>query len=1334
MIHTFFRLSGATLLFFLILTSRGASQTILTEPEAGEKAVERPYEMAEAKRVEPMPPTIRFDQLRGWRMRMEGGEEAILQATRTQNVWNRPVARLHYRREAPARTPPRIFFVPPFGILLPVGADCVDMWVYGNRWHTDPVEGTPPVQIRLHLRDSIGKMHDVLVETVNWREWFLVHRRLPKGMRFPVLLEYIEISGGTQSEWRDLYFDSVYFYQEPFPQLQFARRPQRNLTLLEGQSPGANTGPGRLPFPTREETILPMQLSGSFRNDVSEESRNIYMFNYQGSDCLITYHFEALKGLQGIRAAVDNAPAGVMFINGGVRRAVGRVGGGLTSVQQVGSVVIASYTDGTELRLRLWQKSLVVDVINRSGQAVELQLGRIIGLKQPRTVWIPFITCGATNPSVLLSRAGTRWVFTSLWVDWYRSNGSELYGAEYASGSSALINGGVRYLAKTDGRRNPLYERLFLTVSPDILEVLPTIPNPVGLHAAEAADRLWQGAPGPKDYDVQVKASRRLIAYGIAKMILGNHENTWRDAGESFTLRENAAPQKGGNAALQRYVSQIRSLGWLCGLYTNYCSIAPVNKYWGPSFVLRTTNNDWTIPWPRTYSLKPLWGVEFDALLAPRIKKAYDPNAAYTDVHTAAAPWYYTDYDARVPGAGTFAQTYYAYGELLRNDSRVYEGPVFSEGTFQWLYAGLTDGNHARAYTKRRLAREPLLPMFFLYQIHPKECDIGMGYTAAFCDGIPDWDAPQNLDHSVDRFLLTTLAYGNIGYLVEEKYGLQRMCRSYYMLQQVQTRYALKAPVRILYWDGKQFRTVSEAVVMDLADDRRQLYIEYPAGLELWLNDHPTEDWRIQLGPQQVTLPPAGWAVWQRDGSLLSYSALQGGGKVDYLRSPSYTYLDGRGKLFSVPEAASDGGLAISRLSDNVLQVIRISGKDVFTIRRPYGVQGVVTACEAYDAEGHLLDKPVLHESGSETQLEPVANAVRYVLRFSGKPAWSVAPAQDEGVAGSTMPLKISGLSQVNWQTAVGEVKNNQLVIPGNVPVGTWIGLRATANGESRETGLRVCSPAEWRWRVIEHSDDTHLILQPSWSLKGLGLGDFSILVKSTTGWDVDPQRFAITALSPPQELEMRLRSTAVAGYEGALQISLTGLPSPSTTTLHLRRVTQKPVVADFQNLFFSWGITRRREEAQPEPGNSGAFCRLDNGLSVGGLVKRGIFAHPPFLAGVGYTWLETEAIDLPTDPCQFHSYIGIKDGGDLSDGVLFRVAVIDEQGKVHPLAERMGYPGRWGELTGDLGAFAGQRVQIQLIADCGPNDNTTDDWACWGEPVIEFSVPRTATQVSAWS
>src|SRR5262249_42727336 len=145
-----------------------------------------------------------------------------------------------------------------------------------------------------------------------------------------------------------------------------------------------------------------------------------------------------------------------------------------------------------------------------------------------------------------------------------------------------------------------------------------------------------------------------------------------------------------------------------------------------------------------------------------------------------------------------------------------------------------------------------------------------------------------NLDRAIDRFLLHTLAYGHIGWLVEEEHGLDRTCRSYYMLQQVQARYGLKAPARVAYWDGSKLLTDSEALIQDLPRVRRQLFVESPGELRLWLNDHPTDNWTIPTsdpGPKPsdfgirisgLVLPPSGWAAVTRDRQLLAYSGLDG--------------------------------------------------------------------------------------------------------------------------------------------------------------------------------------------------------------------------------------------------------------------------------------------------------------------------------------------------------------------------------------------------------------------------------------------------------------------------
>lgn len=198
---------------------------------------------------------------------------------------------------------------------------------------------------------------------------------------------------------------------------------------------------------------------------------------------------------------------------------------------------------------------------------------------------------------------------------------------------------------------------------------------------------------------------------------------------------------------------------------------------------------------------------------------------------------------------------------------------------------------------------------------------------------------------------------------------------------------------------------VSEAIIRELPRTRRQLFVAYPGGLELWLNDHPSENWRICAEPSagrsrlravpgggtvwpasgMPTLPPAGWAAFTRDGTLFSFSALDGSNRVDYVRSPGYIYLDGRGHWFDAPEAAADGALAIRPLGKDRLEIIRISGAGAFIIRRPYQVRGACVAGEAFDVEGRRLAAPGCQDAGTETRITPIAGAVRYVLRFAAR-------------------------------------------------------------------------------------------------------------------------------------------------------------------------------------------------------------------------------------------------------------------------------------------------------------------------------------------------------------
>jgi hypothetical protein len=111
---------------------------------------------------------------------------------------------------------------------------------------------------------------------------------------------------------------------------------------------------------------------------------------------------------------------------------------------------------------------------------------------------------------------------------------------------------------------------------------------------------------------------------------------------------------------------------------------------------------------------------------------------------------------------------------------------------------------------------------------------------------------------------------------------------------------------------------------------------------------------------------------------------------------------------------------------------------------------------------------------------------------------------------------------------------------------------------------------------------------------------------------------------------------------------------------------------------------------------------------TVGGVVRDGLFAHPP---DHGRT-VALLPMTLPSEPATLKTWVGIRDGSR-SDGVQF---VVELNGR--EAARKRMLPGKWESLTADLGPWAGKPVVLALATDSdGP---FICDWAAWGEPRIE--------------
>ena len=329
----------------------------------------------------------------------------------------------------------------------------------------------------------------------------------------------------------------------------------------------------------------------------------------------------------------------------------------------------------------------------------------------------------------------------------------------------------------------------------------------------------------------------------------------------------------------------IDKLGFVYGPYNNFTDFAPVNEYWDIDHVSRTPDNQLQRAWARCYAPKPAWAVEMCERLAPIIQDKFHFNTAYCDVHTAVTPWGRVDYDYRVPGAGTFTAVFYSFGEIMLLQKKAWGGPVYSEGNHHFMYCGLTDGNYAQDQDYR-IADNPWLVDFDLRRLHDLCCNFGMGNPGMFYvrKGPEEYGG---IDAYVDRFLAATVAFGHPGFLVMTG-GFDKALRSYYMIQQLASRYTQASVEDIRYVDERGRLLDTTMAVATGAYKRSQVVVRYTNGCVVAANGNKTERMKVEAFGRKLDLPPNGYAGWSENGEVDVLSADTDGHRFDYAATPAY--------------------------------------------------------------------------------------------------------------------------------------------------------------------------------------------------------------------------------------------------------------------------------------------------------------------------------------------------------------------------------------------------------------------------------------------------------------
>ncbi len=557
------------------------------------------------------------------------------------------------------------------------------------------------------------------------------------------------------------------------------------------------------------------------------------------------------------------------------------------------------YIDYT-YKIRISDRTLIIDVEAKNGstKATGFEFDRCENANNPRNIKIPYLTLF----NLLYSDDG----YTSMFVDWEVTNASTIYPfdpGEYVvpiSNKSIRYTQKIKYYKKTDGKRNPLKERIYLTVSANIDEVLPNLAGPVAAYKNQAASRtvLSYGPPYPwllwpsNGYNYKFLDSIKNRGVNDLNVIIKQYQYYGFDRKLPDVLNELNEPDKfvlyncdkdkaGGNGGrnslkiLRNHI--VNTLGYGFALheqYVDYYTNSPtyLNPIYGYHYEANNSFDEGGKPltgWTdcqgnAAHIFKPSKTPDMLGIWSSKLKD-FEPTWSYLDVHSAANPSDFVDYDSVTLGAGRFSYVLNQYRSLpakLRN----YYGnvPIQGEGGKGLiLYAGYYDDLEARLLTADYNVygyNAPLFVDFAIKKIKPKSALHGVGHCGSFfapcihkdCDNI-------NVALGYDSLLIyiaTEIAYGNSGLITKQNIKdhsiEQAVIENTHVLPLAQAIIDAQ-PVSILY--GDSFQTASDYIKyhkgyadINSSEFMGKIKITYDNGVVVCVNRHPTQNWDVNIG------------------------------------------------------------------------------------------------------------------------------------------------------------------------------------------------------------------------------------------------------------------------------------------------------------------------------------------------------------------------------------------------------------------------------------------------------------------------------------------------------
>ena len=388
---------GWLFICFLLTTvslQLGINNTILGQ-EAMKKG-NRPYELDWAGRfTDDHTPLVDFEEMEGWTVEADRGS-ARLSCSEEQRIWGKNTCKIAYIGDTAGAG---FVIRPPKPIKIPDPFTAVNMWVWNNYWIWIGDRGKPMVKMSILLETVGGEPVEIpFNRDLDWPEWYLLHKQIPAKLSAAFSnggnFRGIRLSNCRINKEQYIFLDNLSFYKEGLTPVEYKVQPRPGIDLAPGQDSGIHTGKERLPFPVREETLLPGNSTKNFKTELIHEGAT-YIFRYRGDDGTLEYRYEPQRGdLGDVTAKWMNSRSGTIrpMDGGGVqlkinddveglleerfgtylpKESITRPPSGMKLIECKisGETVVSRWkvtrekqSAEVEYVFRLWQKSLVIDV------------------------------------------------------------------------------------------------------------------------------------------------------------------------------------------------------------------------------------------------------------------------------------------------------------------------------------------------------------------------------------------------------------------------------------------------------------------------------------------------------------------------------------------------------------------------------------------------------------------------------------------------------------------------------------------------------------------------------------------------------------------------------------------------------------------------------------------------------------------------------------------------------------------------------------------------------------------------------------------------------------